>query len=72
MKKIGKGYGRLLSESSDDALQNLGASITANGGAYLKQVFSIMKNKAYDLNLAGDNVKAAKNFFVKKVLKQKL
>ena len=61
MRKIGKGYGRLLSESSDDALQNLGASITANGGAYLKQVFSAFKNKAYKFD--PEKVKGAKDFF---------
>ena len=62
---LGLRYGKLLQMSPDDAIADFGKTIVENGGAYLKQVFSIMKNKAYDLNLAGDNVEAAKNFFVK-------
>ena len=56
-------YGKLLSENSDDALKDLGASIIDSGGAYLKQVFSVMKNKAYSFN--PQKVNKAKDFFKK-------
>ncbi len=56
-------YGKLLSENTDDALKDLGASIVDSGGAYLKQVFSVMKNKAYTFN--PQKVNKAKDFFKK-------
>ena len=56
-------YGKLLSENTDDALKDLGASIVESGGAYLKQVFSVMKNKAYTFN--PQKVNKAKDFFKK-------
>ena len=40
-------YGKLLFNNPDEAIQSFGATIIENGGAYLKQVFSVMKNKAY-------------------------
>ena len=66
MTKLGKDYGRLLSESPDEALQNLGSQIVANGGAYLKQVFSAFKNKAYKFDPV--KVKGAQEFFKKLIL----
>ncbi len=60
---LGLQYGRLLSENTDDALADLGATIVANGGAYLKQVFSVMKNKAYQFD--PQKVAGAKEFFKK-------
>ena len=64
MKKLGKQYGRLLGE--DNATADLGAQIVANGGAYLKQVFSAFKNKAYQFN--PEKIKGAKEFFKKEVI----
>ncbi len=58
---LGLEYGRLLSENTDQALKDLGATIVANGGAYLKQVFSVMKNKAYEFD--PQKVAGAKEFF---------
>ena len=46
--KLNNQYGKILAESGDESLQALGAEITKNGGAYLKQVFSAMKNKAFE------------------------
>ena len=63
MKKLGNQYGRLLGE--DDATADFGAQILANGGAYLRQVFSAFKNKAYQFN--PEKVKGAKEFFKKEV-----
>ena len=62
---LGLKYGKLLFDNPDDAIKSFGATIIENGGAYLKQVFSIMKNKAYDLDLNGPKVAAAKEFFKK-------
>ena len=64
MKKLGNQYGRLLGE--DDATADFGAQILANGGAYLRQVFSAFKNKAYQFN--PEKVKGAKEFFKKEVV----
>ena len=61
MKNLGKNYGRLLSESPDEATRDLGAQIVANGGAYLKQVFSAFKNKSYKFD--PEKIKGAKDFF---------
>ena len=61
MTKLGKQYGELLSESSNEATKDLGAQIVANGGAYLKQVFSAFKNKDYKFN--PEKIKGAKEFF---------
>jgi len=65
MKKIlidlNKRYGKILSESDNKSLQELGFFINKNGGAYLKQVFSAMKNKSFEYNK--DTVKRAKKFF---------
>jgi len=61
MKNLGKNYGRLLSESPDEATRDLGAQIVANGGAYLKQVFSAFKNKSYKFD--PEKIKGAKEFF---------
>ena len=66
MKNLGKQYGRLLSESPDEATRDLGAQIIANGGAYLKQVFSAFKNKAYKFD--PEKIKGAKNYFKNKVV----
>jgi len=52
-----------LSENKDEALADLGATIVGNGGAYLKQVFSVMKNKAYKFDV--DKVDGARTFFKK-------
>jgi len=61
MSRLGKDYGRLLSESPDEATRDLGAQIIANGGAYLKQVFSAFKNKSYKFD--PEKIKGAKDFF---------
>jgi hypothetical protein len=66
MRRLGRDYGRLLSESPDDALKDLGASIVANGGAYLRQVFSAFKNKSYKFD--PEKVKGAKDFFKNEVI----
>ena len=60
---LGLQYGRLLSENTDQALKDLGATIVSNGGAYLKQVFSVMKNKAYEFDPT--KVAKARDFFIK-------
>ena len=60
---LGLKYGKLLSDNADDALADLGATIVGNGGAYLKQVFSVMKNKAYEFD--AQKVAGAKEFFKK-------
>ena len=56
-------YGKLLFDNPDDAIKSFGATIIENGGAYLKQVFSVMKNKAYEFDPA--KVAGAKEFFKK-------
>lgn len=56
-------YGKLLFNNPDEAIQSFGATIIENGGAYLKQVFSVMKNKAYEFDPA--KVAGAKEFFKK-------
>ena len=61
ISRLGKDYGRLLSESPDEATRDLGAQIIANGGAYLKQVFSAFKNKSYKFD--PEKIKGAKEFF---------
>ena len=61
MTKLGKDYGRLLTESTDEATRDLGSQIIANGGAYLKQVFSAFKNESYKFN--PEKIKGAKEFF---------
>ena len=61
MKKLGKDYGRLLSESADEGTRDLGSQIVANGGAYLKQVFSAFKNKDYKFD--PEKIKGAQKFF---------
>ena len=69
MKKLGKDYGRLLSESADEGTRDLGAQIIANGGAYLKQVFSAFKNKNYKFD--PEKIKGAQKFFKNLVLGNK-
>ena len=69
MKKLGKDYGRLLSESADEGTRDLGAQIVANGGAYLKQVFSAFKNKNYKFD--PEKIKGAQKFFKNLVLGNK-
>ena len=61
ISRLGKDYGRLLSESPDEATRDLGAQIIANGGAYLKQVFSAFKNKSYKFD--PEKIKGAKEFY---------
>jgi len=63
INELGLKYGKLLSENKDEALADLGATIVGNGGAYLKQVFSVMKNKAYKFD--AQKVDGAKTFFKK-------
>ena len=63
INNLGLEYGKLLSENTDEALKDLGATIMNNGGAYLKQVFSVMKNKAYEFDPT--KVAKAKDFFIK-------
>jgi len=60
---LGLNYGKLLSQNPDEALADLGATIVGNGGAYLKQVFSVMKNKAYEFD--AQKVAGAREFFKK-------
>ena len=57
-----------MSESPDEALQNLGSQIVANGGAYLKQVFPLFKNKAYKFD--PEKVKGAQEFLKKLILQK--
>ena len=47
---LGLKYGKLLFDNPDEAIRDFGATIVENGGAYLKQVYSVMKNKAYDFD----------------------
>ena len=66
MKKLGKQYGRLLSETPGSGVfaegtRDLGAQIVANGGAYLKQVFSAFKNKSYKFD--PEKIKGAQRIF---------
>ena len=69
MRKLGKDYGRLLSESADEGTKDLGAQIIANGGAYLKQVFSAFKNKNYKFD--PEKIKGAQKFFKNLILGNK-
>ena len=69
MRKLGKDYGRLLSESADEGTRDLGAQIIANGGAYLKQVFSAFKNKNYKFD--PEKIKGAQKFFKNLILGNK-
>mgnify|MGYP003134449470 CR=1 FL=1 len=64
--KLNKKYGKMLSESGDKSLEELGFFITKNGGAYLKQVFSAMKNKSYEFDKGLIN--KAKSFFKEKTI----
>jgi len=66
INELGLKYGKLLSENTDEALADLGATIVANGGAYLKQVYSVMKNKAYQFD--PQKVAGAKEFFIKNTI----
>ena len=66
MTRLGKQYGELISETKGtgamaEGSRDLGAQIVANGGAYLKQVFSAFKNKSYKFD--PEKVKGAKEFF---------
>jgi hypothetical protein len=60
---LGLKYGKLLFNNTDEAIKDFGATIIANGGAYLKQVFSVMQNKAYAFD--PQKIKGAKEFFKK-------
>jgi hypothetical protein len=60
---LGLRYGKLLFDNPDEAIASFGKTIVENGGAYLKQVFSIMKNKAFDLDLSSKRFEPTKNFF---------
>ena len=60
---LGLKYGKLLFDNTDTAIKDFGATIVSNGGAYLKQVFSVMKNKAYKFD--PQKVEGAKEFFKK-------
>lgn len=64
--RLNKKYGKMLSESNDKSLEELGFFITKNGGAYLKQVFSAMKNKSYEFDKT--LVDKAKTFFKEKTI----
>ena len=68
INKLSKQYGQLLSETPGsgvfaEAQRDLGAQIVANGGAYLKQVFSAFKNKSYQFD--PKKIKGAEAFFKK-------
>jgi hypothetical protein len=60
---LGLKYGKLLFNNTDEAIKDFGATIIANGGAYLKQVFSVMQNKAYAFD--PQKIIGAKEFFKK-------
>ena len=64
--KLNNKYGKILMESGDESLEALGFEITKNGGAYLKQTFSAMKNKAFQPN--EELLKKAKNYFKTNVI----
>lgn len=66
LNELGTKYGALLEESPLQAIQDLGATIKANGGAYLKQVFTAFKNKDYQFDPT--KIKKARNFFLKNVI----
>jgi len=68
VNNLGLKYGKLLFDNPDDAIKDFGKTIVENGGAYLKQVYSIMKNKAYDFD--PDAIKGAENFFIKNTIPQ--
>ena len=61
MRQLGRNYGRLLQEDSNEAIRDIGANIIKDGGAYLRQVFSAFKNKDYAFDVA--KVKGAGRFF---------
>ena len=74
MTRLGKQYGELISETKGtgaiaEGTRDLGAQIVANGGAYLKQVFSAFKNKSYKFD--PEKVKGAKEFFKKLIYNSK-
>jgi hypothetical protein len=64
--KLNNQYGRILADSGDKSLEALAAEITKNGGAYLKQTFSAMKNKAFEPN--EEFLKKATKYFKEKVI----
>lgn len=68
VNNLGLKYGKLLFDNPDDAIKDFGKTIVENGGAYLKQVYSIMKNKAYDFD--PEAIKGAEKFFVKNTIPQ--
>jgi len=68
INNLGLKYGKLLFDNPDDAIKDFGKTIVENGGAYLKQVYSIMKNKAYDFD--PEAIKGAEKFFVKNTIPQ--
>ena len=68
INNMGLKYGKLLFDNPEEAIRDFGKTIVENGGAYLKQVYSIMKNKAYDFD--PDAIKGAENFFVKNTIPQ--
>jgi hypothetical protein len=61
INNLGLKWGKILSENPDELIKNFGNMVIENGGAYLKQVYSIRKNKAYDFN--PDAIIGAKDFF---------
>jgi len=68
INNLGLKYGKLLFDNPDEAIRDFGKTIVENGGAYLKQVYSIMKNKAYDFD--PDAIKGAEKFFIKNTIPQ--
>ena len=68
INNLGLKYGKLLFDNPDEAIRDFGKTIVENGGAYLKQVYSIMKNKAYDFD--PEAIKGAEKFFVKNTIPQ--
>ena len=60
---LGIRYSKILMENPDKAIADFGSSIMNSGGAYLKQVFSVMKNKAYAFDV--QKITGAKDFFKK-------
>jgi hypothetical protein len=65
---LGLKYGKLLFDNPEEAIRDFGKTIIENGGAYLKQVYSIMKNKAYDFD--PEAIKGAEKFFIKNTIPQ--
>ena len=68
INNLGLKYGKLLFDNPDEAIRDFGKTIVENGGAYLKQVYSIMKNKAYDFD--PEAIKGAEKFFIKNTIPQ--